>query len=313
MKAAVFIAAFSSTFLMGAPDGVQAKTNSKAAPNPAIKQEKPEARLETYKDLITKAQNLTLQRDRLQTSQVLIRGIQREAKGTQAYKELIKALDDLTSIFYTEKAHTLFALGESMYESRPKEALEPLQEALRIEDGNTSLLKSIARVHLSNGDCDKAEGAVRSAENVNPYSPEIRLLRLQTLDCQKSYDVVAMKLIGHESELEGFEKFSRGLQMKEWIRRKDFKKARTLLANWEAQSPEYPEVHYWKWRLAEATGARDRGAAVRYTQLCQNMTPRKRKSFNSDVDLCKGKESADSFLKESGFRPSAPTGGQGGE
>lgn len=293
-----------------APTGADAKTHPKPKAGAAVPSERPSAKLETYKDLIHKAQNLTLQRDRLQTSQVLIRGIRRETKGSPAYKELVRALDELTSVFYTEKAHALFALGESMVASRPKEALEPYQEALRIEDGNTTLLKALARLHLLTSECDKADAMVRTAENVNPYSPEITLLRLQTLDCQKNYDLLAAKLIGHESELESFEKFSRGLQIKEYVRRKDLKKARGLLNTWENQMPDYPEVYLWKWQLADLSGARDRGAAVRYTQLCQNLTPRKRKAYSADVDLCKGKESVDRFLKESGFQPSAPAGGE---
>jgi hypothetical protein len=81
------------------------------------------------------------------------------------------------------------------------------------------------------------------------------------------------------------------------------------LQTWESQAPSYPELHYWKWQYGQLAGVPDRASAIKYLQLCQNLTPRKRKSYNLDVDLCKGKEAVDAFLKESGFVPSSPTEG----
>ncbi len=59
----------------------------------------PAKKVEGYKDLISKARHLTFQRDRLQATQVLIRGIQREPKNTNAHKELLAALDELSGVF----------------------------------------------------------------------------------------------------------------------------------------------------------------------------------------------------------------------
>ena len=262
--------------------------------------------VETYRDLVTKAQNLTLQRDRLQTSQVLIRGLQRENKTSAAYRELSRALEDLTSVFYTEKAQGLFATGESQMESKPHDAIDQFQEALRIEDGNITILKAIARTHLRLAECSKADTAIKSAEGMNPYSSEIKLLRLQVLECQKSYDLLALRLAAHDPDLESVEKFSRGLQVADLIRQKELKKAKMLLSNWETQMPDYPEVYYWKWQLAKETGDPERLAAVKYAQLCQNLTPRRRNNYILDVDLCKGKEVVDAYLRETGLPGSKP-------
>jgi hypothetical protein len=109
---------------------------------------KSSAGLETYRDLIQKAQNLTLQRDRLQTSQILLRGLQRETKGSVAYRELARALNELTTVFYTEKAQTYFVSGESLMMAHPHDATAPLQEALKLEEGNVAVLRALARAHL---------------------------------------------------------------------------------------------------------------------------------------------------------------------
>jgi hypothetical protein len=266
--------------------------------------EKDGTQLETYRDLIQKAQNLTLQRDRLQTSQVLLRGLQRENRGSAGFRELAKALDELTSVFYTEKAQTAYAAGDSVIEDKPKDAIDHFLEAQRLEDGNVSTLKELARAYLILGDCAKAEVPMKAAESLNPYSGEIHLLRLQALECNKSYDALTSKLATVDPDLEPVERFVKGISMRDLMRRSELKKARALLSTWEAQAAAYPEVQFWRWQISRQGGVVDRGAAVRYLQACQNMTPRKRKSYILDVDLCKGKDAIDTYLRESGLRSS---------
>ncbi len=286
---------------------------SVAQPKPPLATTVPKAenQLETYQDLVQKAQNLTLQQDRLQTSQVLLRGIQRESRGSPAYRELVRVLDDLTSVFYTEKAQNLFATAESVVETKPREAIEQYQEAYKSEDRNVSILKGLARAHLRLNECDRAEARVRSAEEVNPYSGEVKLLRLQTLACQKNFDVLATRLSARDPELETLEKNLRGLQILDLWHRKESKKAKALVMTWESQSPEYPEVYFWKWEISKDQETTDRVAAGKYVQLCQNLTPRKRKSFSLDVSLCKGKEAAELFLKQKETQSAPPAAGEG--
>lgn len=263
---------------------------------------------ESYKDLIQKAQNLTLQHDRLQASQVLIRSIQREQKGSVAHKELMKTLEELTTVFYTERAQSTYVLGESLIETKPREAIDAYAEALRLEDGNVAALKALARAHLFLSECDKADGYVRSAEGLNPFSPEVILLRVQVLGCSKNSDGLEAKMAAAQTDLEPLMKYARGVEIKDLARRKEYKRAKALLASWETLAPGYPEVLFWKFELSRLSSAPiERSAAVQYSQACQNMTARTRKSFNLDVELCKGKVAVDAFLRESGSKPTAPS------
>ncbi len=297
------------------PSSLDAKEIRKKNPVPSstdktAKSERIEEKSEeNYQDLIQKAQNLTLQQDRLQTSQVLIRGIQRENKNSVGYKELVRTLGELTSVFYLEKTQALFATGESLLEAKPREALDSYLEALKSEDKNVLILKAIARAYLRLDDCEKADLRVKSAEEVDPFSAEIKLLRLQILACQKNLDQLSARLVS--SELEANEKFAHGLQMLDLINRKELKRAKALLATWEAQAADYPEVHYWKWQLSKQSGAVDRVAAAKYVQTCVNLTPRKRKTFSLDVDLCKGRAAAEAFLREKETTPTSTVDGSG--
>lgn len=258
---------------------------------------KQSGQLETYRDLIMKAQNLTLQRDRLQTSQVLLRALRREIKGGTPYKELARTLDDLSSVFYTEKAQMLHAAGESLPPEKNKEALERFQQALRIEEGNVAVLKSLSRAHLVAGECDRAETYQKAAEALNPISPEVKLLRLQVWDCQKNTERLSEALKVKDADMAPVESAMKGLLVGEFLRSKDFKKARVFLGAWETQAPENPEVHYWKWELARAMGMSDQASALKYIRLCQSLSPRRRRVYALDVHLCRGKEAVEAFLQ----------------
>ena len=272
------------------------------------------ATLETHQDLILKAQNLTLQRDRLQASQILIRGLQREKPASQAYKELLKSLTELSAVFYSEKAQDLYSLGEASTDARPKEAIDHFQEALRIEDGNVSILGALARAQLSVGDCEKADATTKSALGINPYSSELKLLSLQNLVCAKSFGPLLARLSSDEDGLETtsdslVKNLRLGLLLQALMAQSkatlDLKKIKATLQTWETAAPDYPEVQYWKWEVSKVSGTSDRTAALKYSQLCQNLTARKRKNYSLDTNLCKGKEAVDLYLKESGV-PATP-------
>ncbi len=296
-------------FLTLAPAAVAGEAT--ANPQPGVNRSSGTAakpRLETHKDLIEKARNLTLQRDRLQASQVLVRGLRKENKGSPAYRELAKALEELSGLLYTEKGQMLHSLAESVVETKPREAIEHYQAALRAEEGNVSVLKALARAHLALGECDQAGAVAAQAEAFNPVSGEVRLLRLQAFDCAGLDEKVGALLASTDVDLAPVERFARGLQIRDFLRRGESKKARQTLGAWESAQPEYPDVHYWKWKLSFDSAQADRAAAGKYVRLCQNLTPRAKKSYSLDIDLCKHKGSVEEYLKSGAPKGAIPPG-----
>lgn len=257
--------------------------------------EKPKT--ESYKDLISKARHLTFQRDRLQATQVLIRGLSHEGKNTQAYKELLAALNELSGVFYTEKAQSLFLMADAAELEKPKDAIDKLNEALRLEEGNLSILNSLARAYLRLGECSNANKPITAAKEINPYSPELKLLTMQLADCEKNYDQLSTLLTGKPDESDPTEKFTKGLRMQSAEKAEDHTAAKNILKSWEASQPEYPEVYYWKFKES-LTSTPDRASAQKYISLCQNLSPRKKKSYNLDIELCKSVEKVVEDLKK---------------
>jgi predicted Zn-dependent protease len=261
-----------------------------------------------YREAIDRARALIEKKDRARACAILSRALAREPKGSSGSHELAKALDELSEVFFTEQGQASWSLAESLADSKPREALDPYQAALRLEDGNLAALKGLARAHLSLAECERADSAVKQAEAAYPLSAEARLLRLQVLDCQKNYDALDALLLARDLDMEPVERSLKSLQAKALFRKKDGKKAKAFLNQWEQSAPDYPELFFWKWKFSAGAEAAerpsDRPSAVRYAQACQNLTPRKRKAFRLDVDLCKGKDAVDAYLKSAGLQPS---------
>jgi tetratricopeptide (TPR) repeat protein len=266
-----------------------------ATPTPLPPQ--PKARLETYPDLINKARNLTLQRDRLQTSQVLSHGLVRENKNSVGYREIGRALHELTRVFYTEKAQSLYAFGDSLSELKPKDAIDRYTEALRLEDGNVTVLEALARTELRIGECAAADTNIKQAVLIDPLSADLKLLQAQSLDCQKHYDDLTEFLQTKPADLAEGEKAWTGLVIEDLIRHDQAKKAKAIQATFEKEHGDYPQPFYWRWKLS-GTPPTDRPAAQRYILLCQSLSQRKKKLWISDLALCGEKEQVESALKE---------------
>ena len=263
---------------------------------------------------IERAQALVLQKDRLRAVDLLLKALARETKGGAGHRELTKALDEIGDVFVTEQGQAAWSLAESSVDARPREALDSYQLALKLEPGNATVMKGLARAHVALGECDRADATVKLAESINPSSAEIRLLKMQAADCQGKHAVVAELLVAKDVDMEPLAGRMKSLQAKELLRRKEWRKSKALLAQWEQASPDDPEILYWRWRFSEATLQPDRSSAIRYVQACQNLSPRRRKAFRLDVDLCKGKDVVEAYLKSAGLQPSTlpdqpPAGG----
>ena len=256
------------------------------------------------REAIEKARALALEKKRERACALLVRAISKEPKASIERRELTKSLDDLSEVFFSEQGQAAWSAAESVIGSKPREAIDSYQSALKIEDENVAALNGLARAHLLVGECDRAVVAIKRSEAINPFSPETRLLRLQALDCDHAYEQFDALLASRDVDLAPVETFLKTLQAKELLRKRDFKRAKTLVAQWEQAAPDYPEVYFWRWKLADAAEQTDRTAAIRYAQSCRNLSPRRRKAFRLDFELCKGLDVVDAYLKSAGLQPS---------
>jgi hypothetical protein len=228
--------------------------------------------------------------------------------------ELLRSWEEIATVFLSDKAQNQYALAESLWLSKPKEAVDLLQAVMPLEIGNLSVALLGARAALRALDCSRAETFSKEAEKIFAPGLEVRLIRLQVQSClvADQSNLPPLKIVSSDYPVDWGELDSaiRLLLVKDLWRRKDAKGARAAVVAWESQAPEDPEVWFWKWKTSEvsdskrsgplsAAAARDRAAARNYLRICNEMTPRRRKIFSVHPELCLATESVESDLKSS--------------
>ena len=132
---------------------------------------------------LEKAQAYTLNKNRPMTCQTLATALRTEKANTPNFKTLLKSLENLSRMFYTDKAQKLYLQAESLLLTQNKSATDRLEEARQLEPGNIQILSAITWARLRDRECTIAEKTIDEALNCNPFSPELLLLKAQTLHC----------------------------------------------------------------------------------------------------------------------------------
>lgn len=232
--------------------------------------------------------------------------------------EFLKTWEEIANLFLTDKAQNHFSLAESLWMSRPKEAVEFLQTASQQEPGNLQIAILGARSALRAQDCVRAEAFSKEAEKIFSPGLEVRLVRLQSQLCAlrtlPQAPALAIKPLSDAGEPWGeFDSAVRALVVGDHWRRGDVKGAKAAVTAWETQATGDPEMWYWKWKVSDAdidktdskglktsgrtTVLKDRSAARSYLRICNELTPRRRKNFSMHPELCLWTESVESDLK----------------
>lgn len=234
-----------------------------------------------------------------------------KAKSADPSHELAQAWLEIAEVFLTDKGQNQFSLAESIWLTKPKDALELLTPLLKAEDGNIQVSRLGARSALRILDCVRADAFVQQVESFYPIGSEVKLLRLQTQDCSNGANSTLPSLkLSPETEPAELEGAYHLLAIKDALRKKDEKSAQGAISSWEnsktGSAANNPEFWYWKWKVSTnvATDAKheaghDRTAARKYLRLCSEMTPRRRKNLAAYPELCQSTETVESALKSS--------------
>lgn len=218
-------------------------------------------------------------------------------------REVAQAWREVSEVFLTDKGQNQFSFAESLWLTKPKDAIETLLPLLKLEDGNLAVARLGSRAALRTLDCGKADTFLQQAELTFPIGADVKLLRLQVQECLNGTNASAPALkVPSDVDWAELDGALRMLLVKEAIRRKDLKSAQAALVAWETSPPaaasEDPEFWYWKWRASPEL-QKDRSAARKYLRACTEMTPRRRKNFVMHPEFCLHTETVESDLKSS--------------
>lgn len=256
------------------------------------------ANTETYRDIIEKAQTLSLQKERGHALQLLTSSLTRESKKGPAPKELVTALEEVASLFLSDKAQQLYELALSLRENEPQLALQKLADAAKLEPDNLQIQLEQFRVSSILGNCNEAGAAIlRLYESLSTLEV-VRLAAAQAQLCRNQLDD-AQKIRN------GFD-FRKSPLMPVWtstdveilLRQKKGDKALESLAQAQKVDPDFPETYYWQWRAEQDLKKVSEKPGPKYVALCKSLSPRSYRRYLAEPFLCRRVQEVESSLKK---------------
>lgn len=252
---------------------------------PAVSAETKSKKAETSKDIIEKAYNLSLQKDRPQAITILVNAIKQENNRSGNTVELKKVLQQISYVFYSDRAQQTYELALSLRKTDPAQALQKMNEALRMETDNLTLFTEMQRMVLLKGDCSTALDNIVKGRVRDPFDEHLLLLQAQAQACLGNWEDYKKTRDSLDIKKSNLQRFWLGLEIELALYEKSLTKAKEQMAVLQKLDSKYPELLYWQWRVA--SGA-DKGVlAQKYVKECKNISATVYRQYMTDVNLCR--------------------------
>ncbi|MFM6926858.1 MAG: tetratricopeptide repeat protein [Bdellovibrio sp.] len=245
-----------------------------------------QSKSETYKDIIEKAYNLSLQRDRQQALNILTSAIIRETR-PQAQGELKKAALDVSHVFFSDKAQQLFETSASLRKTDLTQAIAKLNEAQRIEPDNISIVIEISRLLIAKGDCSGAQELLTKFIKLIAFDEELKLTNAQAQVCQSQWYEYLKIYDPKEVAKSTLQKFWLANEVEHQVKVKNTLKAQESLGILKKLDSKYPEVAYWSWKVTQGIKPGNLDEAQKYVMTCKNISASQYRQYMIDPMLCR--------------------------
>lgn len=241
---------------------------------------------ESYKDLIEKAQNLILQKDRQQAIQVLLNGLKQEQKNKAAITELKKKVEELGSLFLSDKAQQLYETSLSFKRKDLAQAQAKINEALRIEFDNVQILTESARLLMLKGDCSGAQDQISKMYKKNIYDEQILLTMGQVQLCLGAMDQYFSIRSHVDAKALSENPDWIALELQRSLFEKDKLKSKERLTALQKIDPKNPQLIFWQWKFSKIEGDEDSSLVEKYKLNCNNISARIFRLYQRDPYFC---------------------------
>ncbi len=246
----------------------------------------PTSKSETHQDIIEKAQNLILQKDRQQALFILNKAMQRETKAA-AVLELKQVTVELSHKFLSDKAQQLYESSVANRQNDLNSAQQNITEALRIEPDNLSIVAELSRVLVAKGECQNAEDRAKKGLIFSEQDEELKLVYAQALSCQKRWveaQKISEKYLRKKTE---FFLYWSALEIQRSISLKNVFRAQEQLAALSKIDDKYPERDFFSWRISVEQRRKRIVDAQKYLMKCKNISANQFREYMLDPSLCR--------------------------
>jgi hypothetical protein len=291
-KAAIFIAAFSFWFGQGSS---LALVTTKS---------------EGYKEIISKAQNLVLQKERSQALDLLYYALKQENPKGPAYKEIKKNMSSISRVFIFEKAQQAYELAISMRKQDLTQSYKTLKDGLSHEKDNLNLLLALSRLEVSKNECAVGKETFQKIPKPLSTDEEVQLLEAQLLFCGKenlepsSISVADQRII----EMQNFQLSNSSLglywsllELRKFEIQKNEQKIKEKLKTLDSLAArQHPDLLYWQWKISKKTDPYRNQLGHKYILSCQSLSQRQSREYLIDPFLCQRVAEVEREMKKQG-------------
>jgi hypothetical protein len=254
---------------------------------------------ETANDIIEKCYTLSLQKERSQAILILVNAIKRESKkNPKAAKDLAKALDQISTVFYSDKAQQLYELGVSLRLNDPALANQKLTDALKLEPDHLRILLAQIRVSTELGDCSSALSQAKKIKEINPFSEEVDLSISQAAVCSGQFDSYQQLKPAIDDRKNPLGVHWATVELEYQFKAGNFGRALELSKGLQKLDPLFPEAHYWEWKVQVELKEKAEPSASKYMNLCKSLSARAQRKYMTEPFLCRRTTEVETFLKK---------------
>ena len=243
---------------------------------------------------------MILKKDRAQAISVLALALRSEKPNSREFKELRKSLNEISRIFISEKNQQTYELSLSLKKTDPNQALAKINEAILMEPENFTLLLEAARQNLTKGDCKAALAGAQKTQKLNSLDEELNLVMAQIKICQN--DLLGYATIKEAAPVSNA-LFWWSLEVEKNLKEKNSMKAKEALSQVRKIDKNYPEQHYWAWKIDNEQKIINLESAQKYKNECQNLKVTFYRKFILDPRLCSRISEVEAFIKSQPQNP----------
>lgn len=217
---------------------------------------------------------------------------------TQKIRQLKNMSLRVSGEFLTEEGQRLFELGKSLAQKTPDQAISRLQQALVIEQNSTLILKQMSRIYLQQKDCKKADESAIRAQKLVSFDSASFVLRMQVKECFGTLDLRVLNLGAVKKLIPEKNPFLDMYFARRLFRMGKLEEGKHNLDAIQAEHEDWPDLHYWKWKLDPSEGKIDSDHARKYLKLCKNLSPRLDQKLSRYGQSCLQTEDVAARLKQ---------------
>lgn len=218
--------------------------------------------------------------------------IEKSLRDSKARVKLLAEGEKLATRFKMDEAQREFEMGESLYFSKQKGALDHYRAAEKLEPDNIQVGYAKLRYFLSQSKCGPAKKELLKLKKVWRHAKLMPYFRLRVFECEgKSLSLARV------TALKKLPPYDKKLKIQALVDKGRGAEALALAKQLSVKEKAFSEIFYWLFKAGEIESEGRLAHLRKYLKLCQSYGAVERRSFELEPLLCEKTEEAQKMVR----------------